>query len=41
MLSNVDEPQELKEARSHDIKEYLVKTQWRMEEVVKKIQKYL
>ena len=41
MLSNVDKPEELSRARTYDIDEYLVKTEWRMEDVIDKIKKYL
>ena len=37
VLSNVDNPDDLKEARQYDISEYLVKTDWRLEDVISKI----
>ena len=41
MLSNVDKPEELNLARAHNIDEYLVKTEWRMNDVIDRIKKYL
>ena len=41
MLSNIDDPNHLKDARSHDIEEYLIKTDWRMEDVLARIKKYI
>lgn len=41
MFSNVDTPEELHKARSYNIDEYLIKTEYRMEEVIDKIKKYL
>jgi len=41
VLSNVDDPEELKRARAHNIDEYLIKTEWRMEDVISKIKRYL
>ncbi len=41
ILSNVDDPEALKRARQYDIEEYLIKTDWRMEDVIKTIKKHL
>jgi len=40
VLSNVDDPEELRAAREFDIKEYLIKTEWRMEDVIATVKKY-
>lgn len=37
MLSNIDNPEDLKKARKYDIEEYLVKTDWRLDDVISKI----
>lgn len=37
MLSNVDNPNDLQKAREYDIDHYLVKTDWRLEDVIKTI----
>ena len=39
MLSNLDNPEDLRAAREYDIEEYLVKTDWRLEDIVAKIKK--
>jgi DNA-binding response OmpR family regulator len=41
MLSNVDDPHELRAAREFDIEEYLIKTDWRMEDVIKTIKNHI
>ena len=41
MLSNLDDPEDLKDAREYGIDEYLIKTDWRMEDVVKKIKQII
>jgi DNA-binding response OmpR family regulator len=37
ILSNVDNPDDIKAAREYEIAEYLVKTDWRLDDVVQKI----
>ena len=37
MLSNLDNPDDLKAARAYDIEEYLIKTDWRLDDVISKI----
>ena len=39
MLSNLDDPEDVKEARKYGIEEYLVKTDWKLADVVAKIAK--
>lgn len=41
ILSNIDNPDDLKKAREYNIEEYLIKTDWRLEDVVKKIEEAL
>jgi len=41
LLSNVDAPEEIKKAREYDIDEYLVKSDWHINEIIKKIKKLL
>lgn len=41
VLSNIDDPDEFKEAREYDIEEYLVKTDWRLDDVIAKIKSAL
>ena len=41
MLSNLDNPGDLEKARAYDIEEYLVKTDWRLDDVIEKIRKAL
>lgn len=41
MLSNLDNPDDLRRAHHYDVSEYLIKTDWRLDDVVKKIEKAL
>lgn len=41
MLSNLDNPEDLKRAHHYDVREYLIKTDWRLEDVVAKVEKAL
>lgn len=41
ILSNVDDPVELRAAREYGIDEYLIKTDWRMEDVVSTVKKHI
>lgn len=41
MLSNIDDPEDLKSAWDYDIEEYLVKTDWRLDDVVAKIKRLI
>ena len=37
ILSNLDNPDDLKEAREYNIEEYLIKTDWKLEDVIARI----
>ena len=41
MLSNVDDPEELKKARKYEIDDYLIKTDWRIEDILSRVARNL
>lgn len=41
ILSNIDDPEDLQRAREYDIVDYLIKTDWKLEEIIEKIKKAL